>query len=105
MKSASGVAKPGTRNRRRVAYRNSRLGISVMFHERLHGHTAIDATSFSQPLGLGATFDLEPVESLFTMAALEARVRGTHQVLTPVVGVARGPRWGRVGETVVLTGR
>ncbi len=79
---------------------NSRLGIPVIFHEEcLHGHAAIGATSFPQPIGLGATFDPELVESLFTMTALEARVRGTHQALTPVVDVARDPRWGRVEET------
>jgi len=79
---------------------NSRLGIPVVFHEEcLHGHAAIDSTSFSQPIGLGATFDPALVERLFTMTALEARVRGTHQALTPVVDVAREPRWGRVEET------
>ena len=33
------------------------------------------------------------------MTAAEARARGTHQALTPVVDVARDPRWGRVEET------
>jgi hypothetical protein len=60
---------------------------------------AREATSFCQPIGLGATFNPELVEALFTMAAYEARVRGTHQALTPVVDVARDPRWGRVEET------
>jgi beta-glucosidase len=79
---------------------NSRLGIPVMFHEEcLHGHAALDATSFSQPIGLGATFNPELAETLFTMVAKEARLRGTHQALTPVVDVAREPRWGRVEET------
>ena len=78
----------------------SRLGIPVIFHEEcLHGHAAVDATSFSQPIGLGATFNPELVEKLFAMTAYEARVRGTHQALTPVVDVARDPRWGRVEET------
>ncbi|MEX2091438.1 MAG: glycoside hydrolase family 3 N-terminal domain-containing protein, partial [Pirellulales bacterium] len=78
----------------------SRLGIPVVFHEEcLHGQAAIDATSFSQPIGLGATFDPNLVERLFTMTAAEARSRGTHQALTPVVDVARDPRWGRVEET------
>ncbi len=36
---------------------------------------------------------------LFAMTAEEARSRGTHQALTPVVDVARDPRWGRVEET------
>jgi len=79
---------------------NSRLGIPVVFHEEcLHGHAARDATSFPQPIGLGATFNPALVEQLFTMTAYEARVRGTHQALTPVVDVARDPRWGRVEET------
>jgi beta-glucosidase len=78
----------------------SRLGIPVIFHEEcLHGHAAIDATSFPQPIGLGATFDPDLVERLFAIAAEEARSRGTHQALTPVVDVAREPRWGRVEET------
>ena len=34
---------------------NSRLKIPVIFHEEcLHGHAAIDGTSFPQPIGLGA---------------------------------------------------
>ena len=79
---------------------NSRLGIPVMFHEEcLHGHAAIGGTSFPQPIGLGATFNPGLVESLYAMTAEEARIRGTHQALTPVVDVARDPRWGRVEET------
>jgi beta-glucosidase len=79
---------------------HSRLGIPVIFHEEcLHGHAARDATSFCQPIGLAATFNPRLVESLYTMTALEARLRGTHQALTPVVDVARDPRWGRVEET------
>jgi beta-glucosidase len=79
---------------------NSRLGIPVIFHEEcLHGQAAPDGTSFPQPIGLGATFDPDLVRRLFEMTAEEARVRGTHQALTPVVDVAREPRWGRVEET------
>jgi len=79
---------------------NTRLGIPVMFHEEcLHGHAAPGGTSFPQPIALGATFNPELVEKLFTMTALEARVRGAHHALTPVVDVAREPRWGRVEET------
>ncbi|MGH9606621.1 MAG: glycoside hydrolase family 3 N-terminal domain-containing protein [Terracidiphilus sp.] len=79
---------------------HSRLGIPVMFHEEcLHGHAAVDGTSFPQPIALGATFNPALVESLFSMTAAEARLRGTHHALTPVVDVAREPRWGRVEET------
>ena len=79
---------------------HSRLGIPVFFHEEcLHGHAAIGATSFSQPIGLAATFNPNLVKALYAMAAEETRVRGAHQALTPVVDVARDPRWGRVEET------
>ena len=79
---------------------HSRLGIPVIFHEEcLHGQAAPEGTSFPQPIGLGATFNPELVRRLFEMTAEEARVRGTHQALTPVVDVAREPRWGRVEET------
>lgn len=79
---------------------NSRLGIPVIFHEEcLHGHAAPDGTSFPQPIALGASFNPELVEQLFTMTAMETRLRGAHHALTPVVDVAREPRWGRVEET------
>ena len=78
----------------------SRLRIPVIFHEEcLHGHAAVGATSFPQPIGLAGTFNPALVESLYAMTAEEARVRGTHQALTPVVDVARDARWGRVEET------
>jgi beta-glucosidase len=89
-----------TNDIQRFFIENSRLGIPVFFHEEcLHGHAAVDATSFPQPIGLAATFDPDLVERLFTMTALETRARGAHQALTPVVDVARDPRWGRVEET------
>jgi beta-glucosidase len=79
---------------------NSRLGIPVVFHEEcLHGHAAVDGTSYPQPIGLSATFNPELIEAIFTATALEARSRGAHQALTPVVDVARDPRWGRCEET------
>lgn len=79
---------------------NSRLGIPVIFHEEcLHGLASKDATSFPQPIALGGTFNPELVEELYAMTAEEARVRGAHQALTPVVDVARDARWGRVEET------
>src|SRR3954469_16129797 len=79
---------------------NSRLGIPVFFHDEcLHGHVGAGSTSFPQPIGLAATFNPELVRQLYTIVAYEARLRGVHQALTPVVDVARDPRWGRVEET------
>ncbi len=78
----------------------TRLGIPVIFHEEcLHGLAAKDATSFPQPIGLGATFNPKLIEQIYTVIAEDTRTRGAHQALTPVVDVAREPRWGRVEET------
>ena len=79
---------------------NNRLGIPALFHgECLHGHAALGGTSFPVPIGLASTFNPSLVERLYAMAAEEARVRGLHHALTPVLDVAREPRWGRVEET------
>ncbi|HMQ61874.1 MAG TPA: glycoside hydrolase family 3 N-terminal domain-containing protein [Flavilitoribacter sp.] len=79
---------------------NTRLGIPAFFHEEcLHGHAARDGTSFPQPIGLASTWDRQLIEDLFTMTAREARARGAHQALTPVVDIVRDPRWGRTEET------
>ncbi|MFO7668823.1 MAG: glycoside hydrolase family 3 N-terminal domain-containing protein [Bacteroidales bacterium] len=78
----------------------TRLGIPAIFHEEcLHGLVAEYATSTPQPIAMAGTFDRELVERVYTMIALETRVRGAHQALTPVVDVARDARWGRVEET------
>lgn len=78
----------------------TRLGVPVILHEEcLHGHAAVGATSFPQPIGLAATFDPALVQKLYRMTAQETRAQGAHQALTPVLDVAREPRWGRVEET------
>ena len=78
----------------------TRLGIPVIFHEEcLHGLAAKDATSYPQPIGLASTFNPQLVETIYSSVAEETRSRGAHQALTPVVDVARDPRWGRVEET------
>jgi beta-glucosidase len=78
----------------------TRLGIPVIFHEEcLHGLVAKDATSYPQPIGLASTFNPELIEEMYTAIAAEARARGAHQALTPVLDVARDARWGRVEET------
>jgi beta-glucosidase len=78
----------------------TRLGIPTFYHEEcLHGHAAKGSTSFPQPIGMAGTFNPALVEEIFTLVAKEARLRGTHQALSPVVDIARDARWGRVEET------
>jgi beta-glucosidase len=79
---------------------NTRLGIPVLFHEEcLHGHAAQRGTSFPQALALASTWDPALVESVFSATASEVRARGAQQCLTPVLDLARDPRWGRTEET------
>ena len=78
----------------------TRLGIPTLFHEEgLHGFQGRFATSFPQAIALASTFDTDLVERVYTITAREIRVRGVHQVLSPVVDVALDPRWGRIEET------
>jgi beta-glucosidase len=79
---------------------NTRLGIPAILHDEiLHGHMAQGSTSFPQPLALASSWDPEFIARVFTVAALETRARGSHQVLGPNLDVAREPRWGRTEET------
>lgn len=79
---------------------NTRLGIPAMFHDEiLHGHMAQGSTSFPQPISLASSWDPDLITRVFTAAALETRVRGSHQVLGPNLDLAREPRWGRTEET------
>ena len=83
-----------------IAMENTRLEIPLMFHEEcLHGLVAADATSYPQAIGLAATWDDALVRRVFDATALEARSRGAHECLMPVVDLARDPRWGRTEET------
>ena len=80
--------------------RGTRLGIPIMMHEEsLHGLAALNATSFPQSIGLASTWDPDLVREVNDYIASEVRARGVHQVLSPVVDVARDPRWGRIEET------
>ena len=89
-----------TNRLQRIAMENTRLGIPLMFHEEcLHGLVAADATSYPQAIGLAATWDDALVRRIFDATAREARSRGAHECLMPVVDLARDPRWGRTEET------
>jgi beta-xylosidase len=84
----------------RFLRQRTRLGIPAIIHEEsLHGLMALGATSFPQAIALASTWDPDLVEKIFGVAAAEARSRGAGQVLAPVLGVARDPRWGRTEET------
>jgi beta-glucosidase len=79
---------------------STRLGIPALTHEEaLHGLTAPKGTMFPIPIALASSWDPALLERVMSVAALEARARGTHHVLSPVLDLARDPRWGRTEET------
>lgn len=78
----------------------TRLGIPALgIGEALHGFMAPGSTSFPQAIALASTWDPGLVEKVLAVAAAEMRVRGVHLALTPVLDLARDPRWGRTEET------
>jgi len=78
----------------------TRLGIPALFMgEALHGFMEYGSTSFPQALGLASTWDPQLVHQVFTFAGEEAGASGAEQVFTPVLDIARDPRWGRTEET------
>src|SRR5882724_1021484 len=79
---------------------NTRLGIPILFHEEcLHGHAAPKGTAYPQAIALASAWDTTLVHDVFAATALEVRARGAQQCLTPVLDLAREPRWGRTEET------
>jgi beta-glucosidase len=83
----------------RYQLEKTRLGIPAMFlGEALHGYMEYGSTSFPQALGLAATWDPALVKRVFTAVGNEAGSRGAGQVFSPVLDMARDPRWGRTEE-------
>jgi len=78
-----------------LALKQTRLKIPLIFgYDVIHGHRTI----FPIPLGLAASWDLTAVERSARIAAEEASADGLHWVYSPMVDIARDPRWGRVAE-------
>ncbi len=84
----------------RYLVEKTRLGIPEMpAGELLHGFMSNGATSFPQALALASTFDPPLVKRVFTAAADEMASSGVVWAFTPVLDLARDPRWGRTEET------
>ena len=78
-----------------VASQESRLKIPVLIGvDVIHGYK----TGFPIPLGLASSWDLARIEKSARIAAVEASASGICWTYSPMVDIARDPRWGRVGE-------
>lgn len=79
----------------RIAVEKSRLRIPILFaHDIIHGNRTI----FPIPLGIAATWDPSSAERAARIAAREATASGIRWTFSPMVDIARDPRWGRVAE-------
>ncbi len=73
----------------------SRLKIPMIFgQDVIHGYK----TTFPIPLALAASWDMPMIEKTARIAAQEATADGLNWTFSPMVDLARDPRWGRVAE-------
>ncbi len=80
----------------RIAVEKSRLHIPILFgQDVIHGHR----TTFPVPLAIAASFDPAAAELVARTGATEARADGLAWVFSPMVDIARDPRWGRIVES------
>jgi len=78
-----------------MAVNESRLKIPLLFgYDVIHGHRTIFPTN----LGMSCSWDMDLIERTASAAAEEASAEGLNWVFSPMVDIARDPRWGRVME-------
>lgn len=84
----------------RFLVEQTRLGIPAVIHEEaVAGFCARDATQFPQAIGLAATWDTQLMGEVAEQIRAEMMAVGARHALSPVLDIARDPRWGRVEET------
>jgi beta-glucosidase len=83
------------RQAQEIAVNNSRLKIPLFFGlDVIHGHK----TLFPIPLGVSCSWDMPLIERSARIAATEATADGLCWAFSPMVDIARDPRWGRISE-------
>ncbi len=83
------------RDVQKVAVEQSRLKIPLIFGmDVIHGYQTV----FPIPLGLSCSWDMQAIEKTARIAATEASADGINWTFSPMVDIARDPRWGRVAE-------
>ncbi|MBL0356397.1 MAG: beta-glucosidase BglX [Chitinophagaceae bacterium] len=79
----------------KVAVEETRLKIPMIFGmDVIHGYETV----FPIPLGLSCTWDMKVIERSAQIAAQEASADGINWTFSPMVDIARDPRWGRIAE-------
>ena len=83
------------RRAQEYAVNDTRLGIPLLIGaDVIHGYK----TTFPVPLGLASSWDTALVARTARVAAVESTADGINWNFSPMVDVARDPRWGRIAE-------
>jgi beta-glucosidase len=79
----------------KLAVEKSRLKIPLIFGmDVIHGYETV----FPIPLGLSCSWDMDLIKRSARIAATEASADGINWTFSPMVDIARDPRWGRIAE-------
>jgi len=90
------VGAEATNHYQHIAMEQTRLHIPLIFGlDVIHG----DHTVFPIPLAVAASFDPSAAELVAHSGGVEARADGVPWVFSPMVDIARDPRWGRIIES------
>ena len=77
----------------------TRLGIPADFtNEGIRGCAHYRCTAFPSQQGVGASWNRELVRKIGEVTGKEAKALGYTHIYSPVLDLARDPRWGRVAE-------
>ena len=79
----------------KLAVEKSRLGIPLLFcQDVIHGFQTV----FPIPLGWSCSFDPDLIHQAAEVSAKEATRAGVMLTFSPMLDIARDPRWGRMSE-------
>jgi beta-glucosidase len=84
-----------TRRLQEINLTESRLGIPLLFcYDVIHGYKTI----FPVPIAQACSWDIDAIEKSARVSALEAASAGQNLGFSPMLDIARDPRWGRIVE-------
>ncbi|MDT7829369.1 beta-glucosidase BglX [Pricia sp. S334] len=91
-----GVTGPDkVRKAQEIAVNSSRLKIPLLIgSDVIHGYK----TTFPIPLGSASSWDMDLLKQSAQIAARESTADGINWNFSPMVDIARDPRWGRIAE-------